>query len=358
MVEHAEEELRGALLIHVVGRDVSSCAAEVSDALASRFHLEADALDLRRAAPSTFIAFLPSEELASRVYNEGRPFSAPPLRLLIQRWSRHSMATGGDTLLSQVEIELRGIPAHLWRIEMAEHLLNEFCLIERLHQNTADNVKFFSFQLTAWCTRPESLPASLDLHVVEPITEVGEELIRTLVYPITVSVIRCGNSSVGLPPPPPPPDNPDGDREHDRSKRRRRHLPPPSCSARGLVHELLGSRGRVDLAAGGAIDAPVSLGVSVPAAAPIPQVPSVLALAAHAQPPAPACADPAPAPVCIVPTPALACAVPPSKLIARASSGTVPPAAMKTIAPILSTAPFTEDGVTTPLGSFRRRLAE
>jgi hypothetical protein len=58
-----------------VGREVSGYAAEVSDALISRYDLEADALDLRRVAPSTFVALLPNVELADRVFNGGQ---SPP----------------------------------------------------------------------------------------------------------------------------------------------------------------------------------------------------------------------------------------------------------------------------------------
>jgi hypothetical protein len=93
--------------------DGSGCAAQVSDALALRFNLEANVLDLRRAAPNTFIAILPKEDLANRVYNEGQPCFVPPLCLHIRRWSRHATTTSGGVLSFLVEIELRGVPAHL-----------------------------------------------------------------------------------------------------------------------------------------------------------------------------------------------------------------------------------------------------
>jgi hypothetical protein len=37
----------------------------------------------------------------------------PPIRLHIRRWSRQASAAGGGVLLVLLDIELRGIPAHL-----------------------------------------------------------------------------------------------------------------------------------------------------------------------------------------------------------------------------------------------------
>jgi len=54
-----EDELRRALFVNVVGDPPSGGAAVISDALTMRFNLQADALDLRRAAPDGYILFLP-----------------------------------------------------------------------------------------------------------------------------------------------------------------------------------------------------------------------------------------------------------------------------------------------------------
>lgn len=102
-IVQVEEDLRRALIMSVIGREAAGSAAEVSDAL-----------DLKRAAPNTFIALLPSEALAGCVYNERRPFVVPPLRLHIQRWSRQAMATGRSDLPFLVTVKLCGVLAHLW----------------------------------------------------------------------------------------------------------------------------------------------------------------------------------------------------------------------------------------------------
>lgn len=110
----AEDNLRHALLISVLGKEDLCCAAEVRDALNLRFGLQSDVLDLRRAAPSIFIVCLPNEDLDRRIFNGGQPFSAPPLLMHIRRWSRQALACGGGALPLLLDVELRGIPGHIW----------------------------------------------------------------------------------------------------------------------------------------------------------------------------------------------------------------------------------------------------
>jgi hypothetical protein len=71
-IDRAEEELRRALIVSVVGREDSGCAVEVRDAIASRFCLEAGSLHIRRAAPNSFLVFFPSVAVADRVVGEGQ----------------------------------------------------------------------------------------------------------------------------------------------------------------------------------------------------------------------------------------------------------------------------------------------
>lgn len=101
-----------------------------------KFDIQTDVLDLRRAAPSTFIAYLPNEDLARRIYNGGQPRFAPPLRLHIRWWSRQALACDCRALSQLLEVELRGIPTHLWAIEMAELLFSDHCLIQGVHADS------------------------------------------------------------------------------------------------------------------------------------------------------------------------------------------------------------------------------
>lgn len=57
-IDRAEEGLRRALILSVVGEEGLGCAVEIRDALALKFQLQADTLHLRCAAPNSFL-FLP-----------------------------------------------------------------------------------------------------------------------------------------------------------------------------------------------------------------------------------------------------------------------------------------------------------
>lgn len=69
----AEENLRSALFVNVVGPEDSGRTAEVLNALTQRFGFEDDVIDLRRVAPNSF----PSDDLANRVFNGGQTLYIP-----------------------------------------------------------------------------------------------------------------------------------------------------------------------------------------------------------------------------------------------------------------------------------------
>jgi hypothetical protein len=257
-IAQAEDDLRRALLISVVGLRCSGRTAEVSDALSLKFDLEDDALDLRLVAPNTFIALLPSVELADRMLSEGQTFFAPPLRVHIRRWSRQFLASGGREMPFLLDIELRGLPFHLRDVHSAEQLLVGHCLVHELLLGPGEVVDLSSFRLRVWCDDPDNLPSSLDLHVEEPPVDVGPSYPRTMTYPISILVSRPGSSPEQFPPPPPPPSPPASDRQdEDRSSnsenQRRRRLNSQPSTGRPSVLARLGPRVQVNPAAGRAL---------------------------------------------------------------------------------------------------------
>lgn len=276
MILQAEDNLRRALIITVIDQSNSGCAADVSDALAVRFNLDAQTLDLRRAAPNSFIAFLPNEEVACRVFNGGIPFVSPTVRLHIKRWSRHAMAVGGRELPVPVDIELRGIPAHLWGLETATQLLDEYCLIRDVHPDSAEGGDLSVFKLSAWCDEPELVPAELDLLAEEPQLGASDfgSFPHTLVFPITVRVCRSDAILDRRPSPPPQPPFSGDDREQNHGKRRRDQHSISSVPGRRPVHARLGPGVRTDSAPGGTCETialPVPLGAVSTASASRPR---------------------------------------------------------------------------------------
>jgi hypothetical protein len=212
-----------------VGLRCSGFATEASDALTLRFDLEDDALDLRLVAPNTFIALLPNVELADRMLSEGQSFYAPPLWMHVRRWPRQFMASGGREMPILLDIELRGLPVHLWDIHSTGQLLVGHCLVHELLPIPEDVFDLSSFWLRVWCDDPDNLPSSLDLHVEEPPVhvDVGPTSPHTVTYPVSILVPRPRSSPEVLPPPPPSPppsDSQDEDCGHFFGSQQRRHF--------------------------------------------------------------------------------------------------------------------------------------
>lgn len=117
-----------------------------------------------------------------------------------------------------VEVEIRGVPAHVWELETAEHLLDEWCWISALHPDTIDRRDYSTFRLSAWCLQPEKIPAAMELVVVEPPAPIVEDppLKHVLSYDVVITVAPVAGrvSGVGAPPAPP-------SAEHGEGRRRR-----------------------------------------------------------------------------------------------------------------------------------------
>jgi hypothetical protein len=148
------------------------------------------------------------------------------------------------------------------------------------------------FKLDAWCARPELLPSSIDLHVVEPAVE-GMLIPRTLIFPNLVVVSVSGQSTADPSSSPLPSANSDDDGA--RKRRRGRHS-PPSASTRGPAHARLGPRVNINSTAGGPIEvrgsqdsliAAAPSCASTPPSARAPRTAQILAAA-------PSCASPPP----------------------------------------------------------------
>jgi hypothetical protein len=116
-VDQAEADLCRVLIVSVLGPGSSDCVAVVLEQLASRVSLEADALHLRHVASNSFLVFFPSEDMASRAFIGGQSLFVPPVRLHLRRWSRRALASGGGSLPLLKDIEVEGVPAHLWGLE-------------------------------------------------------------------------------------------------------------------------------------------------------------------------------------------------------------------------------------------------
>ena len=110
-------------------------------------------------------------------------------------------------LPSLVDVELSGIPAHAWELDLAEHMLDEWCWVCELHPDTVDQRDYSSFRLKAWCSQPELIPMELELVIVEPplLHEEDPPRKRALKYDIKIASSWALAPGVDEAPPPPPP---------------------------------------------------------------------------------------------------------------------------------------------------------
>ncbi|CAN6272551.1 unnamed protein product [Urochloa humidicola] len=149
-IARAEEELRCALSVMVIGDPAAVSVDGLAAEFAQRYDLPIDSLVFHRLSPNDLLLVLPSEEDAARVYNDGRPIQLPPITIHCRRWSRLKNATG-VSLPQLIDVEVHGIPAHVWELETAEHLLDEWCCIKALHEDTVDRKDYSNFRLSTWC---------------------------------------------------------------------------------------------------------------------------------------------------------------------------------------------------------------
>jgi hypothetical protein len=228
-----------------------------------------------RQIPSSFF---PSMQVAEQVIQNGQSIFAPPFRLHVRRWSRHAFASGGGALPVLVDIELQGIPAHLWELETTKFLLGAHGLVQGLLTDSSkgfDISDMTAFRLRVWCFSLESLLDVLYLHAVEPrvSVEVGSWFPRTMVFKIAVKILRFGDVFGDDQPPPLLPDFGEDDSDRDHRKRRPHLQDHPTSSVRVSALSRLGPRVSSTVAGGGPVDAISPPMVSVERVAPVSPCP-------------------------------------------------------------------------------------
>lgn len=193
------------------------------------------------------------------VLNGTRTVCTPAFSLIIRPWNRLIYADNGMSF-HKVQIEIEGIPPHIWEPPMAKTLLCPYCSVESIHPDTAARRDLSVFKLNAWTTHPELIPETKIIAVLEPfdIESPFQPMSRTSKYTVQIRIRRL---LLRLPPVSPPPtplsslssdeDSPDraprraGSREH-RGKHRQRDLalPTPVAGGEASVTGMDGGRGR------------------------------------------------------------------------------------------------------------------
>ena len=122
----------------------------------------------------------------------------------------------GRTLPCLLDVELHGIPAHVWETSTVEQFLSPHAWIDHVHSDTLELTDLSTFRCLVWCVDSSKIPRSKELWVAEPPSVVVEDppMKRLLAYPIDVlaSVVHLlEDPTQGFPPPPPPYGDSSGD---------------------------------------------------------------------------------------------------------------------------------------------------
>jgi hypothetical protein len=134
-IARVEDGLGKALSVPIIGDSVVTSVDARSVELARLYEIPVESLEFHCLCPGDYLLVLPDEATASRVYNGGRPLQIPPFNVVCWRWSHFKVASG-VALPHLLDVELSGIPAHAWELEIAEHLLDDWCWVRELHPDT------------------------------------------------------------------------------------------------------------------------------------------------------------------------------------------------------------------------------
>ncbi|CAN6272591.1 unnamed protein product [Urochloa humidicola] len=148
IIASVEEELRYALSILVVGDPMALSVDGLVAELTHRYDLPAGSLALHLLSPNELLLVFSNEADAVRVYDNERPIQLPQVMVHCRRWTRLKNASS-FTLPNLVDIEVRGVPPHVWELETAEHLLDKWCWVHALHSNTLEHKDYSSFRVSA-----------------------------------------------------------------------------------------------------------------------------------------------------------------------------------------------------------------
>ena len=229
-VARAEADLAHAVTVTVIDDEPLAAVEDVAAVIAPRIAVEASSLVLRRASSSSYLLVLPDTTLVDRLVSLQQPMrsSSFSFSLLCKRWNRlaGAHARGLPFLL---DIELRGIPAHVWETSTVDLFLSPHAWVQQVHPDTLALSDMSCFRCLAWSTDPSALPSARELWVVEPpVAAIEDPLVnRVLAYHVELKY-KVARPAGPAPGPPPSSDSDSADDDSTRQRRRIRSSSPSS----------------------------------------------------------------------------------------------------------------------------------
>lgn len=188
-----QHEATLGVLVQITGTRPSVMLEQAHSAIANKYGIRLDEqLEIHAVvAPFDFFLILPDHVAYLTVLNGDRTVHTPDFSLSIRPWSRLVYADHGE-LYHKVQIELEGIPPHVWQASTAVAVLRPYCSLASIHSETTARRDLSVFKRTTWTTRPERIPDTKIIAVPEPTDDDSLPLPmrRMLKYSVQIRVRR------------------------------------------------------------------------------------------------------------------------------------------------------------------------
>lgn len=238
-----ENALELALVVLVGGTWPAVSAGMVSHYLFERFGLTTLDADVRTHEPEDFVVRFRHLEDRNHVL---APLLSGHLPLIWQPWRRTFVATT-LSFRYKVLVAMRSLPLHGHNAATAQVILGPCCAnVEVVRPCTVPKEDDIELFVTAWCSRPTSIPDEPTIFIPEPVlpdvVEEGREALSGLTYPVRLRLVAMQDWSV--PPQPPSHDDGEDDDDVDDGSHGVDDAPPPTSDGRS------GCEGRRDCSDG------------------------------------------------------------------------------------------------------------
>jgi hypothetical protein len=108
---------------------------------------------------SNYLLFLPTRALVEELTGRWSILRAGLFTVFCNKWSC-LMESRGSLLHVMINVDIQGIPIHVWETSIVDHLLNPFAWVHQVHPNTLNLKDVAVFCYSAWCLDPSTIPSS------------------------------------------------------------------------------------------------------------------------------------------------------------------------------------------------------
>ncbi|CAL5044434.1 unnamed protein product [Urochloa decumbens] len=139
--------------------------AQVELFMSEHFELGRDDVEVRLHRPDDFLLVFRRRIDADRVLHAEPPGNSV-LRLTFRRWRREACAVS-EPLQFKVLLDMKGIPGHLWEVDVAQRIVGTSCSIIQAAPDVETRRNMRTFTVAAWAVHPDLIPEEVVVIVPE-----------------------------------------------------------------------------------------------------------------------------------------------------------------------------------------------